>query len=181
MTIHASTNYRALDCRKTSSQVPFKNSYSWDPHPQEKSIDITCVLGCRLGWRTGRLLLNKFEDKSFLGNCGSKEMSRSSTEAEYRSVANTAAELRWVCSLLTGLGIQLQQAPVIYCDNVGETYMCANPVFHTRMKHIELDYHYILETIQSGALRVTHILTRDQLADALTKPFSRIQFHTDCN
>ena len=177
MTIHASTNYRALDCRKTSSQVPFKNSYSWDPHASEKSIDITCVLGCRFGL----VLLNKFEDNSFLGNNESKEISRSSTEAEYRSVANTAAELRWVCSLLTGLGIQLQQAPVIYCDNVGETYMCANPVFHTRMKHIALDYHYILETIQSGALRVTHILTRDQLADALTKPFSRIPFHTDCN
>lgn len=111
------------------------------------------------------------EDNSFLGHRGSKEVFRSSIESEYRSVENTTGKLRWVCSFLTDLGIQLQQAPVIYCDNVGTTYMWANPVFHTRMKHIAVDYHYILEKIQSGALCVTHVSTRDQLADALTKLF----------
>nr|BAM42649.1 Polyprotein [Arabidopsis thaliana] len=105
-----------------------------------------------------------------------KGVVRSSTEAEYRSVANTSSELQWICSLLTELGIQLSHPPVIYCDNVGATYLCANPVFHSRMKHIALDYHFIRNQVQSGALRVVHVSTHDQLADTLTKPLSRVAF-----
>lgn len=91
-------------------------------------------------------------------------VARSSTEAEYRSVANTASELRWICSLLTEMRILLSSPPVIYCDNIGATYLCANPVFHSRMKHIVLGYHFIHNQIQSGALRVFYISTRDRLA-----------------
>lgn len=105
-----------------------------------------------------------------------KGVARSSTEAEYRAVANTAAEIRWVCSLLTELGLTLPTIPVIYCDNVGATYLCANPIFHSRMKHLALDYHFIRDNVQSGALRVTHLSTKDQLADALTKALPRPQF-----
>ncbi|RVW60364.1 Retrovirus-related Pol polyprotein from transposon RE1 [Vitis vinifera] len=72
-----------------------------------------------------------------------RTVARSSIEAEYRSVASTAAEIRWICSLLTELGVTLPQQPVIYCDNVGATHLCSNPVFHSRMKHVALDYHFI--------------------------------------
>ncbi|XP_019101850.1 PREDICTED: uncharacterized protein LOC109133303 [Camelina sativa] len=105
-----------------------------------------------------------------------QSVSRSSKEAEYRVVANAASELRWICSLLSEMGIVLPVAPVLYCDNVGATYLCANPVFHTRMKHIAIDYHFIREFIQAGVLRVTHVSSNDQLADALTKPLPRPQF-----
>ena len=103
-------------------------------------------------------------------------VARSSTEAEYRAVANTASEVRWVCSLLSELGVTLPSTPVIYCDNVGATYLCANPVFHSRMKHLALDYHFIRDNVSSGALRVSHVSTHDQLADALTKPLARARF-----
>ncbi|CAA7051267.1 unnamed protein product [Microthlaspi erraticum] len=103
-------------------------------------------------------------------------VARSSTEAEYRSVANTSAELRWICSLLTELGISIPSTPVIYCDNVGVTYLCANPIFHSRMKHLALDYHFIRNQITSGVLRVAHVSSKDQLADALTKPLTRAPF-----
>lgn len=105
-----------------------------------------------------------------------KSVARSSTEAEYRSVANTASELRWICNLLTEMGITLPATPVIYYDNVGATFLCANPVFHSRMKHVALDYHFIRGQIQNGILRVAHVNTKDQLADALTKPLHRSRF-----
>ncbi|XP_019095484.1 PREDICTED: uncharacterized protein LOC109130431 [Camelina sativa] len=72
-----------------------------------------------------------------------RSVSRSSTEAEYRAVANTASELQWICSLLTEMGINLPTAPVIYCDNMGATYLCANPVLHSKMKHVAIDYHFV--------------------------------------
>lgn len=105
-----------------------------------------------------------------------KGVARSSTEAEYRAVANVASELSWICNLLSELGISLPTPPVVYCDNVGATFLCANPVFHSRMKHIAIDYHFVRGQVQQGALRVAHVNTKDQLADALTKPLSRAQF-----
>lgn len=46
------------------------------------------------------------------------------------------------------------------------------------MKHIALDYHFVRNMIQFRALRVTHVSTRDQLADALTKPLPRTHFQS---
>lgn len=103
-------------------------------------------------------------------------VARSSTEAEYRAVANAASEIRWITSLLTELRVRLPAAPVIYCDNIGATHLSANPVFHSRMKHLALDFHFIRENVQAGRLRVTHVSTRDQLADPLTKPLSKPRF-----
>lgn len=97
-------------------------------------------------------------------------VARSSTEAEYRSLASTTSELCWIKSLFLELGVPLLTQPIIYCDNVGATYLAANPVFHSRMKHIALDYHFVRQFIQSGQLRETHVSIDDQLVDALTKP-----------
>ncbi|KAL0733864.1 hypothetical protein Bca4012_010074 [Brassica carinata] len=103
-------------------------------------------------------------------------VARSSTEAEYRAVANAASEIQWVCSLLIDLRIPLPEMPVIYCDNVSVIYLAANPVFHSKMKHISLDYHFIRDNVQAGALRVSHLSTKDQLANALTKLLPRPRF-----
>lgn len=89
---------------------------------------------------------------------------------------NTTSKVKWVYSLLSELGIHLPSSPDIYCDNVGMTYLCANPVFHLRMKYIALDYYFVRDHIQSGALRVSHVSTKDQLTDALTKPLPRSRF-----
>ena len=105
-----------------------------------------------------------------------KGVARSSTEAEYRAVANAASEIRWITSLLTELGVRLSTPPVIYCDNIGAAYLSANPIFHSRMKHLALDFHFIRDNVQAGTLRVSHVSTRDQLADPLTKALSRPHF-----
>ncbi|RVW71213.1 Retrovirus-related Pol polyprotein from transposon RE2 [Vitis vinifera] len=49
-------------------------------------------------------------------------------------------------------------------------------VFHSRMKHVALDYHFIQEQVQNGLLRVSHISASNQLVDALTKPLARPRF-----
>ena len=105
-----------------------------------------------------------------------RTIARSSTEAEYRSVADTASELSWVYSLLNELHQPISHTPVIYCDNIGSTQLSSNPVFHSRMKHVSIDFHFIRERVQSGKLRVCHVASEDQLADALTKPLSRHKF-----
>jgi hypothetical protein len=100
-------------------------------------------------------------------------VSRSSTEAEYKALANGAAEAIWVDSLLKELGVIRQRTPILWCDNLGATYLTANPVFHARTKHIEIDFHFVRERVAAGDLDVRFISTRDQLADVLIKPATR--------
>ena len=107
--------------------------------------------------------------------CSKKQRSiaKSSTEAEYRAVSSTTSELMWVENLLTEMGVTLTTTPVIYCDNLSATYLSANPVFHSKMKHLAIAFYFIREQVQKGTLRVTHVPSGDQLADFLTKPLSR--------
>jgi histone deacetylase 1/2 len=72
-------------------------------------------------------------------------VSRSSIEAEYKSVANATTKVLWVQKLLQELGFPYPKIAQIWCDNIGATYLSANPVFHARTKHIEVYYHFIRE------------------------------------
>ena len=111
-------------------------------------------------------------------------VSRSSTEAEYKALANGAAEGMWVESLLKELGIPRQRIPILWCDNLGATYLTANPVFHARTKHIEIDFHFVRERVAAGDLQVRFISSNDQLADVFTKPATRqmlYRFRTNLN
>lgn len=96
-------------------------------------------------------------------------VSRSSTEAEYKSMANATAEVIWMESLLVELGIQLKEPPVLWCDNLGATYLAANPVFHARAKHIEIDFHFVRERVINKQLQVRLVSTKEQIADGFTK------------
>jgi hypothetical protein len=96
-------------------------------------------------------------------------MSRSSTEAEYKSLANATAELIWVEALLGELGVKLQERPCLWCDNLGATYLSANPVFHARTKHIEIDFHFVRERVVNKQLDIKFISSKDQVANGFTK------------
>ena len=52
---------------------------------------------------------------------------------------------------------------MIYYDNVGATNLFARPSFHSCMKHVVLDYHFICDQVQNGLLEVVHVSAADQL------------------
>uniref|UniRef100_A0A2N9HA75 Reverse transcriptase Ty1/copia-type domain-containing protein n=1 Tax=Fagus sylvatica TaxID=28930 RepID=A0A2N9HA75_FAGSY len=108
-------------------------------------------------------------------------VSRSSTEAEYRSLASGAAELSWIRQVLCDLGLFLPSAPLIWCDNTSALALASNPVFHGRTKHIEVDYHFIRERVVHGDLKLQFISTEDQLADVFTKALPSPRFHRLCS
>lgn len=80
-------------------------------------------------------------------------------------------------SLLSELGVSSRSQPVLYCDNLGAKSLSSNPVFHSRMKHIALSFHFVRQHVQNNVLRVAYVSTEDQLADVLTKPLMRPRFN----
>ena len=77
-------------------------------------------------------------------------VSRSSSEAEYKGVANVVAETCWIRNLMLELKILITSATLVYCDNVSAVYLSTNAVKHQRTKHIEIDIHFFREKVAMG-------------------------------
>ncbi|XP_043721004.1 uncharacterized mitochondrial protein AtMg00810-like [Telopea speciosissima] len=120
----------------------------------------------------------------FLGNtlvswCLKKQptVSRSSSEAEYKALAITTAEMLWLSYLLTDLKVPLHLPLLLHCDNISATHMAANPVLHARTKHIEVDYHFVRDLVLNNTLKVQFVRSPYQLADIFTKGLTSTVFH----
>jgi hypothetical protein len=74
-------------------------------------------------------------------------VSRSSTEAEYKAMANATDAIMWIQTLLKELCISSPKSARLWCDNMGAMYLSLNPVFHGRTKHIEVDYHFVSDQV----------------------------------
>ncbi|XP_020704869.2 uncharacterized protein LOC110115833 [Dendrobium catenatum] len=125
---------------------------------------------------------------TFLGNtlvswCVKKQptVAKSSTEAEYRSLASATSDIIWLRRLLAEFQVSVSSPTSLSCDNISALALANNPVFHARTKHIEIDYHFIRDRILSNEISVHHISSLDQPADLLTKPLSTSRFQMLCN
>ena len=49
-------------------------------------------------------------------------------------------------------------------------------MFHDRSKHIEIKYHYIMDMVQRGAMKLQYVATDKQIADVFTKPLAMMNF-----
>uniref|UniRef100_A0A2N9FWB6 Uncharacterized protein n=1 Tax=Fagus sylvatica TaxID=28930 RepID=A0A2N9FWB6_FAGSY len=96
-------------------------------------------------------------------------VARSSTEAEYRALADTTFELLWLRWLLQDLGVFTSSATPICCDNRSTIQIARNDVFHERTKHIEIDCHLVRHHLLQGSLQLISVSSHDQLADIFTK------------
>ncbi|RVW23478.1 Retrovirus-related Pol polyprotein from transposon TNT 1-94 [Vitis vinifera] len=104
-------------------------------------------------------------------------VARSSTEAEYRALADTTSELLWLRWLLKDLSVSTSSATPLYCDNQSAIHIAHNDVFHERTKHIEIDCHFIRYHLVHGALKLFFISSKDQLADIFTKSLPTRRTH----
>ncbi len=64
----------------------------------------------------------------------------------------------------------------IWCDNQNGIKSVKNPIFHARMKHIELHHHYICERIEATEIDVKYISTNEQEANIMNKHLGKAKF-----
>lgn len=96
-------------------------------------------------------------------------VSRSSTEAEYRSMAITICEVMWLLYLLKDLHVSHDKLVLMYCDNQAILHISANPFFHERAKHIKADCHIVRNKVLDGTIKTFHVTSRYKLAYIFTK------------
>ncbi|CAL9006084.1 unnamed protein product [Prunus brigantina] len=107
-------------------------------------------------------------------------VSRSSTEAEYKALANASADVVWIRQLLVDLHVYLSEPPILYCDNLSALALSSNPIYHSRIKHLDIDFHFIRERVQRRDFLVQYIPTDEQVADVLTKGLHGPVFSKHC-
>jgi histone deacetylase 1/2 len=105
-----------------------------------------------------------------------RTVARSSTKAEYKVLADGTTEILWIRSLLSELRISSSSMTTLWCDNLGATFLSANPMFHACTKHVEVDYHFVRDRVAKREIQVQYISFKDQLADVLTKPLPPVSF-----
>lgn len=109
-----------------------------------------------------------------------KTVAASSCEAEYMAAFEAVQECVWLRTLLQAIGYPANNATTIMCDNNAAINLSEDPMLHSRVKHVDIKYHFLRERVASGELTVRCINTKDNIADLFTKPlplprFSRLR------
>lgn len=92
----------------------------------------------------------------------------SSTEAEYKALTAATKEAIYLGTLLHEIGIE-NSPPTIYGDNQGALSLAKNQVSHSKLKHVDIHYHFVKEAYAEGKIQVAYMPTEVIPADMLTK------------
>ena len=107
-------------------------------------------------------------------------LSKNSAEAEYRSMASATCETIWLNNLLDSLGVTGLLPVQLFCDNNAAIQLAANPVFHEKSKHFEIDVHLVREKVAAGVIKTVKVHTSEQIADIFTKCLGSVQHLLFC-
>jgi len=95
----------------------------------------------------------------------------STTEAEYMVATQACKEAIWMKKLMEELGHKQEKIP-LYCDSQNVLHIARNPAFHSRTKHIDVQYNFVREVMEDGSVDFQKVHTKKNPANALTKPIN---------
>ena len=84
-------------------------------------------------------------------------------------------EAIWLQGLFDDLEID-QDLLKINCDSMSAIYLTKNHVYHVRMKHIDIRFHFVWDILNEDDIKLQKIHTKKNPADMLTKIVSRVKF-----
>ena len=126
--------------------------------------------GCRVDYRStigyctlirGNLVTWRSKKQSVI--------SKSSTKAEFHAMSKGIDEVMWIWNILDELKIPCIKPIDICCDNKSAISIAHDPVYHDRMKHVNIDRFYIQYHLEQGILKTDYVSSEEQCADIFTK------------
>jgi hypothetical protein len=99
----------------------------------------------------------------------------STTEAEYMAATHASKEAVWLQRLCSGIGL-VQQAVRLDCDSQSAIFLAKNPAYHSKTKHIDVQYHFVRDMVEEKKVLLEKVDTLKNVADSLTKSVSTEKF-----
>ncbi|KAE8683472.1 hypothetical protein F3Y22_tig00111208pilonHSYRG00305 [Hibiscus syriacus] len=99
----------------------------------------------------------------------------STIEAEYVAATQVSKEAIWLKMLLEELGHN-QEYVSLFCDTQSALHLVRNLTFHSRTKHIRVQYHFIREKVEEWMVDMQKIHTKDNIVDFMTKAINVDKF-----
>jgi hypothetical protein len=65
---------------------------------------------------------------------------------------------------------------MIKCDNQSSINLVKNLIFHARTKHVDAQFHFFREKLQSNEIALMYCNTSENVSDIFTKPLGKIKF-----
>ena len=84
-------------------------------------------------------------------------------------------QVLWIKQQIEDYGLYFDHIS-INCDNTSAINLSKNPIQHSRTKHIEIRYHFLIDQIQKGDIEVIYVHTDKQLEDIFTKTLKEKRF-----
>ena len=98
-------------------------------------------------------------------------VSLSTTESKYVAATHGMKEVLWLRSLLSKVFGTITAPTTLFSDNQAAIALTRDHQYHSRMKHIDVQYHFI----RQGSLHLIYCPTNDMVADALTKALPSVK------
>jgi hypothetical protein len=99
----------------------------------------------------------------------------STTEAEYMVATHASKEAVWLQRFCSGIGL-VQQAVRLDCDSQSAIFLAKNPTYHSKTKHIDVQYHFVTDMVEEKKVLLEKVDTLKNAADSLTKSVSTEKF-----
>jgi hypothetical protein len=99
----------------------------------------------------------------------------STTEAEYMAATHESKEVVWFQRLCSSIGL-VQQAMRLDCDSQSEIFLEKNPSYHSKTKHIDVQYHFVRDMVEEKKVLLEKVDTLKNVVDSLTKSMSTEKF-----
>ena len=71
----------------------------------------------------------------------------------------TTCEAVWLRRILDDLHEQQKKLTQLMCDNQSAIQMTKNPIFHKKIKHIDIQYHFVRDLVQQGVIEIEYCRT----------------------
>jgi hypothetical protein len=99
----------------------------------------------------------------------------STREVEYMATTHASKEAIWLQRLCLGIGL-VQQVVSIDCDSQSAMFMAKNPAYHSKTKHIDIQYHFVRDMVEEKKVLLMKVDTLKNVVDSLTKSVSTKKF-----